>query len=232
MIYTFWEGKMPSYIMLCLKTWDIQHIDYTVVNYENLHKFTDLDVEKLKSNRRFALYHIADIVRAHILRDNGGIWLDADTILLSNHMPASNMLGIPQNRGGSIAFLQTEPHTDMYERWSTYQDAIIASLECDTTWDMVGNAFVDDYTKQHSEITIEDINKYWPEIAMIPYNIPRKDKYQQFYFDRQYVLSCIEHDSMLMLHNSWTPEWYKQLSVNDVLSNNCTMSNILKEVTR
>lgn len=232
MIYTFWEGEMSAYIKLCLKTWDIQGLEYKVLNYENLHKYTNLNISKLRSNRRFELYHIADIVRVHTLRDNGGYWIDADTIMLSDNLSDANMIGIPEKRGASIAFLHTEPQADMYIQWAKYQDDVINNLEYETTWDMVGNAFADEYTKQHDEVTIEDISKYWPEETMISYNIPRKDKYIMFYFERQFALSSIEYANMLMLHNSWTPKWYKQLSEQEVINRNCTMSNILREVTR
>lgn len=70
MIFTFWEGKMPEYIRLCMRTWKFQ---YTVLNYDNLKEFTDFDIENTK---RFTLPQIADAVRVHVLRDNGGYWLE------------------------------------------------------------------------------------------------------------------------------------------------------------
>lgn len=41
-IFTFWEGKMPLYITLCLKTWDFPSL--TILNYNNLKSYTDFKV--------------------------------------------------------------------------------------------------------------------------------------------------------------------------------------------
>ena len=232
MIFTFWEGRMPSYIKLCLNTWDKQGLEYKVLNYDNLNDYTNLSIPLLKQNSRLELYHIADIVRAHVLRDNGGYWIDTDTILLSKDLPKCNMLGVPQAKAGSIAFLHTEKQTDMYISWCKYQDRIISNRNQEITWDIVGNLFVDEYTKRHLGITIDDIEPYWLELKGVPYNIPRKDKYQRFYFENQHNLCQIEHSNMIMLHNSWTPDWYKALTEDEIMQDDHTMSNILKDVLR
>ena len=44
-VYTFWEGQMPAYIDLCLKTWRVQ---YTVLNYNNLRNYIAVDIEPVK----------------------------------------------------------------------------------------------------------------------------------------------------------------------------------------
>ena len=53
---------------------------------------------------------------------------------------------------------------------------------------------------------------------MIESDVSRYEKYQTFYFERDYHLSDIQPTDLLMLHNSWTPEWYKKLSLDEVLS--------------
>ena len=107
MIFTFWEGSMPEYIRMCLKTWDF---DFTVLNYDNLNKYTDLPVND--GLKRFTLPQIADCVRAHVLRDNGGYWLDADTILLSSKLPKVNIMGHPETRANTIGFLYAPDKND------------------------------------------------------------------------------------------------------------------------
>ena len=73
MVYTFWEGEMPDYIKLCMYTW---HFPVTILNYDNLNNYTDLQITS--QLERFTLPQIADCVRVHVLRDQGGYWLDAD----------------------------------------------------------------------------------------------------------------------------------------------------------
>ena len=193
---------------------------YVILNYSNLHEYTDFI-----PNRSYTLPQIADCVRVHVLRDNGGYWLDADTIILGE-LPKENIAGEPDKRTNSIGFLHTEKGSDMFKEWAEYQDRILASGSVFNNWDLFGNAFTDSYVKNHSEITICDINKFQPERA-IPGN-SRSEKYYQFYFQDSHHLKDIKSD-LLMLHNSWTPKWYKNLTEAEILSQNCTMSNILRE---
>ena len=224
MIYTFWEGKMPEYIKLCMETWKF---DYTVLNYGNLKQHTDFDIEGAK---RFTLPQIADCVRVHVLRDNGGYWLDTDTICVTGKLPEENMVGNPETRTNTIGFLHTVKHSEMYERWADYQDVIIARPDTPQNWDVMGNAFTDKYIRQNRGITVHPVDRFWPETYMIESTIPRNKKYGAFYFDCNYHLSDILKTDMLMLHNSWTPGWYKELTKGEVLARNCTLSNILNEV--
>ena len=227
MIFTFWEGKMPAYIELCLKTW--KH-DYVMLNYNNLNQYTDLPIEKLK---RFTLPQIADIVRVHVLRDNGGYWLDTDTIMITDELPKETIMGNASTRMNTIGYLHTKPYSHMFRLWAQYQDYIIDSADLDITplsWDIVGNKFTDSYLQDYKDISIGDVTNRWAETYMIKTRQSRYDKYRRFYFGTNYHLSDLEPTNMLMLHNSWTPQYYKEASEQGVLNDICTMSNILREV--
>ncbi len=218
MVYTFWEGPMPGYIKLCLKTWNMP---YVILTYSNLHEYTDFI-----PNQSYTLPQIADCVRVHVLRDNGGYWLDADTIIFGE-LPKENIAGEPDKRTNSIGFLHTEKGSDMFKEWAEYQDRILASGSVFNNWDLFGNAFTDSYIKNHSEITICDINKFQPERSLP--GASRSEKYIQFYFRESHHLKDIKSD-FLMLHNSWTPKCYKKLTEDEVLTQYCTLSNILREL--
>lgn len=223
MIYTFWEGKMPAYIQACMETWKVP---FTVLTYDTLHKYTTLDTERV---RRFTLPQQADCVRVHVLRDNGGIWLDADTIMLTDKLPSENMIGDPEKRTNTIGFLQTEKESEMFTQWAKYQDDIIAGRNTPQHWDIMGNAFTDPYVKLHGDIIIHPVENHWAETYMIGGQISRFEKYVKLYFDSGYTLEDLRKTDFLMLHNSWTPQWYKDLTRQEVLERKCTLSNILRE---
>ncbi len=223
-VFTFWEGKMPGYIRLCLDTWKVP---FTILTYDNLGKYTDLPLDKLK---RFTLPQIADCVRVHVLRDNGGYWLDADTIMVTDRLPDAVILGDPEKRINTIGMLHTEPHAEMFEEWALVQDWILKKNTVSRYWALMGNDFTDPYLYDHKEVKIGRIDDYWPETYMIPGDRYRMFKYMKFYFRESYHLADIRSTDMIMLHNSWTPGWYKRLSKESVLSGNCTLSNILREV--
>ena len=217
MIYTFWEGDMPAYIKLCIATWKLP---FKVLNYKNYPVSDEV--------KKFTLPQVADYVRVHVLRDEGGYWLDADTIMLSDELPKENIAGDIETRSNSIGFLHTEKQSEMFTAWADYQDRVIAD-KVKNTWDLLGNAFTDKYVKEHKEITIHDITDYQPE-RKLPVNMTRYDKYIKYYFESGYTLDKISAKTMLMLHNSWTPKGFKNLSEYGVLNTGCTLSNILKEL--
>ena len=226
-VFTFWEGKMPAYISLCMSTWKLP---YTVLTYENLHEYTDLDIESVK---RFSLPQIADCVRVHVLRDQGGYWLDADTIMVTGQLPDTDMVGDPGKRTNTIGLLYSKAHSEMFTKWAQYQDEIIRSTgfrNAKYPWDLMGNSFTDGYVREHQSVRIHPVERYWPETYMIADEIPRYEKYRRFYFEQGNGLADIRPADLLMLHNSWTPEWYKNISATDVLAGSCTMSNVLREI--
>ena len=222
-LFTFWEGPLPAYVELCMATWKQPYI---LLNYDNVLKYTDIDIEPLK---RFTLPQIADCIRVHVLRDNGGYWLDADTIMISGDLPEETMVGDPEKRTNSIGLLHTEKGSEMFREWARYQDEVINGPHTPRLWSIMGNSFTDSYLIGHPEVTICPIDRFYPETYMIDENLPRYDKYRRFYFDSSYFLKDLHKTDLLMLHNSWTPGWYKDLSEREVLSLNCTMSNILRE---
>ena len=226
-IFTFWEGPMPPYIELCMKTWKFP---YVVLNYENLHHYTDFEVTPLL--KKFILPRVANCVRAHVLRDQGGYWLDTDTIMITDRLPTTTLIGYPETRGNTIGYLYAAtPHMDFFEEWSKFQDIKLSNPNLtETRWSFLSNDFTDVYTKEHPEITIASVHNCWPGTYMIDGDINRSEKYLQFYFKNSYHLSDLNQTDMLMLHNSWTPNWYKRLSIEEIMIDGCTLSNILKEV--
>ena len=227
-VFTFWEGSMPAYIKLCMDTWKMP---YTVLNYGNVNEYTDLQIERTK---RFSLPQIADCVRVHVLRDQGGYWLDADTIMLTGKLPTTDMVGYPDTRANTIGLLYSEPRSKMFTEWARYQDEVTNSIGfrgASYPWDLLGNRFTDDYVKEHPEVRIHPVINYWPEVYTVTDRIPRYQKYLKFYFEEDLHLSDIRPTDLLMLHNSWTPDWYKGLTSSEVLEQKCTLSNILREAT-
>lgn len=222
MIYTFWEGPMPGYIKLCLDTW---RQEFTLLNYNNMNNYTNLDIKALQN---YTLAQISDVVRVHILRDNGGYWVDADTIMLTDYLPEENMIGMSADRTAHCGYLHFDKNSIMLKEWAEKQDAII-SLGRTGKWDLFANSLSEPLVKKYDEVIIKDRQLYFPESYMSIEDNPYF-QYRDFYFDSHYQLSDIKLTELLMLHNSWTPPWYKELSEIEVLSKTRTMSNILKEV--
>lgn len=55
--------------------------------------------------------------------------------------------------------------------------------------------------------------------------------YQKFYFENDYSQEVIKSTKgIILLHNSWTPEKYKEMAKEEFLNQNNTLSNILKTI--
>ena len=122
----------------------------------------------------------------------------------------------------------------MFEKWADYQDRVIAANGLKNgkhPWYLMGNGFTDSYVKNHKSIQIYPIERYWPETYMVPGDMSRYVKYNRFYFEQDHKLEDIQPTELLMLHNSWTPDWYKRFSAKEVMDARCTMSSILRELS-
>ena len=198
MIWTFWEGRKPEYIKCCMDTW---RLPYTELNFASVNWHTDIDIEAVK---KYSLPQVSDIVRAHVLRDNGGVWLDADTIMLGHAYPAFNVIGNPATRVCDTGICQGSKGDDFFVRWCEYQDRLIGQPS--TGWSMFVNDFTDGYIKSHPEVRIHDVRDCCPELNYWdPWN--HEIRYQRFWFGDSYHLSDIPAGARLIaLHNSWTPQ--------------------------
>ena len=57
------------------------------------------------------------------------------------------------------------------------------------------------------------------------------ENYQNFYFENDYSQEVIKNTKgIILLHNSWTPKKYKEMSKEEFLNQNNTLSNILKTI--
>ena len=68
---------------------------------------------------------------------------------------------------------------------------------------------------------------YFPSRRMTP-----EEKYWKFWFDNHIDINKVfrPNQTVIGLHNSWTPQWYKELSQKDVLENEALLSRTLKHL--
>lgn len=80
-IWTYWTGKTPSYmIQQCFKNWKYYNPEYeiNIITEDSLEKYVEKIPENLFQN---SPARQSDWVRLAVLKDYGGIWLDASSIL-------------------------------------------------------------------------------------------------------------------------------------------------------
>ena len=253
-IFTFWEPEtaMPDYIKLCFETWNKYLPEYEIIklNYSNLDEYIGKNYFDKILYKKFSLAKQADAIRCAVLKKYGGIWLDADTIITSPDV--KNLLNIKSDFvliDNHIGFIKANKNSYILEKWEKklhkrlfefryyrYIAKIINRkyYKKQKDWDYLGNGIISKYLSIQDKDIFYKIDKN--EIKATPeYNyykdsdLSSYDCYRKFYFENNFIEYVINNNSgIIMLHNSWTPEYYKNLSKQEFLEKNNTLSEIFK----
>lgn len=267
-IFTFWEPKenIPAYIKLCMQTWYKFLPDYEIVvlDYENLRDWIRPETYNAIVFKRMSLAKQSDALRAALLNEHGGIWLDADTIITGNDFITRNpnadviMIGRPKTDGviyGAFIYA-AHAHTAFISEWYNalprriakyrfmYKHKIIrkfmkSAWRAAENWDYCVNAIIDKLGKKYTVpdfycIDRDDIGAL-PEYQS-PLNVDNIDKaelYKRFYFEPENAKSVLKNThGIILLHNSWTPANYRNMTEKQFMSQNILLTNILKELLK
>ena len=244
-VYTFWEPreKIPLYLQLCMQTWKKFLPDATIVvlDYKNIGEF--LDVRELGLNLfsgRFTLPQIADAIRVALLAKHGGVWLDVDTIILSSDarkyfLPDKKhrtiFFGDENRQTAHMAFINAPPNSMCMNFWREFIRERIWNLNLYASigWDFFGNDFINAYAKNFpDEIKIFDRNLIMPETKLLSADVNDEKAYLKYYFLENHRAAEVNAE-MILLHNSWTPEFFLELPTKELFCVDCTLTNILAE---
>ena len=228
-----------------METWKkfLPNATIIILDYKNLGEF--LDVRELGLNlfsSSFPIAQIVDAIRVAILAKHGGVWLDLDTIILSHEaekyfLPDEKhrvaFFGDLQDRSCHIAFINTPPVSMCMKLWYECNREKIYNLNSSTPykWDIFGNSFINEYSKKYiEEIKIYERKTVMPELSLCTSldSRSRQISYVDYYFLENLHLEDVKAD-MLLLHNSWSPPFFKEFLMDDFIYTDCTMINILTE---
>ena len=244
-IFTYWEPKsgVYSYLELCKKTWEKFNRDYEIVvlDNSNLHEFIDINFYgQVLFSGKYSLPQIADAIRAYILYEYGGIWLDLDTIVLNDVFFKKLdifdseydclFFGNEVQRTTNICCISAKKHSKLMNLWrnEARKKIIQNKPQNEITWDFLGNSIINSYIKHNNDVCILD-NLSFKTFAEMKFGYG-VEPYRKFYFESNFCKSDLSQDTfVLFLHNSWTPLYYKNLNNYLFFLSNCTLSNILFE---
>ena len=258
-VFYFWEGdgRLPGCIELCLATW--RHLPRATIHKVDYTNVVDM-TGGLIAPRRIARYPLAvqsDLIAAAVLAHRGGLFLDADTIILEGFDPARyspsicTLYGPPEKKGASLAFVMAPRGNAFVSEWTrrglralnepglaqrAYWDIRkrLTGKPAKVGWDWLGPAIVDNLLSDPSfagsfELRDHVRSGMYPYPALVS-GAYGPETYRQILFspdDRAGEILDLCRDGVLALQNSWHPRDFQSLSAAEVLAGRSTLSRLL-----
>ena len=264
-IYTFWEPKekMPGYLQLCIKTWKKFFPGYniTILDYETTKNllgetlFFNIICKKMAKSKQ------ADAIRVALLKKYGGIWMDADSIILNSefikkfHNYELGMIGFKEYQFQFIGFIYGKENCSILNEWleeiitrvkiyknslkyrnnSNYWKKIYEKAD---SFDYLGNGIIDPLLKNISNkkffrLESNTINPLPERNYFKGSSLNDKEKYRLFYFQKGNPNIIFKYAKyLLLLHNSWTLEKYKNMSENEFLNQDILLSKLFQKILK
>ena len=234
--------------------------DYIIIilDYHNLKNYLSLELINKILCKKMTLPIQADAIRVAILQKYGGFWMDCDTIITNstfiNMFNDSDLFlfGNSKDNKANIGFIYANNNSTILKTWL---DKIIIRTRIYKyrlflksifpiknffinfnkllTWDYLGNGILNEIIKNSSKNSIKIIESkeanVFPEIFLN--NGSDCKSFQDFYFTERNPESLLKKcKGLLMLHNSWIPLKYKNMSEEEFLRQDILLSHLLSKL--
>lgn len=244
-IYTFWEPKdsIPAYLRLCMHTWKTNAPDFeiTVLDYSTIDPYLIKAGYPLDRFFKLPIPLQKDAVMAAVLLEKGGIFMDVDTLILRDFQPVLETLQKSEIVMFSthLAFMAAKPGAALIPIWARQIKEKLEQTEpgrlTEAKWNFVGNSITNALFEDSPANFVTRLNKYkfafTPESLRFSGKGSTRHQYQVYWFERRdQSAPFYQNQFLIALHNSWTPDWYKQLTEDEVLERECLLSATLENV--
>lgn len=243
-----WKKYLPDYEIIQL-------------NFDNLSEYLPDDIVKRIIYKKIPLAQQADCIRAWLLHLHGGFWFDSDTILTDDKVIRElnkyrcSMLGDEITRNKiNIGFIYSQKTSSIIKQWAEEIPNRVSSYKKSKHFKLFykifnnkgynakkhfgyfGNNILDPLIKEanNEEFFILDKNKINSllEQELVAETNP-VIRYRKFYFENlDYKKALSKNKGIICLHNSWTPQEYKDMDEKEFLDSNCTLANLLVDILK
>jgi len=185
-VFTFWEprGAIIPYVRLCMKTWGIafKGHDVVVLDYSSLSDYLGEAPYDMEAFRRLTLPIQKDAIMVAVLRKNGGVFIDADTLAVRDIAPLVDTLSHTEVVMFSMhmAVVAARPNARLLNGWyaGIREKLVTLAREKDSPvpWDFAGNsvltatmeAIVDTHENKPFPIAVADRAVDWLKTSSAP----------------------------------------------------------------
>jgi hypothetical protein len=133
---------MPAYVRLCLRTWAPHLGDVRVLDLPAAAEAIGPGVFDFDALARFPLPQQKDAIQAAVLNRHGGVFMDADMIVLRDLRPVLQYLERSEFVifARYLAFIAARPGSWLLQRWlSEIRDAVDTAVPDVANWSALGN---------------------------------------------------------------------------------------------
>ena len=253
-IFTFWEpsNKIPGYIRLCIQTWKKFLPEYNIIlmDYKKVKEFLGEYLFRNIICKYMSFMLQADAIRVALLQKFGGIWMDADTIITNGdflkNIENYDLAMIGGKNSTNIGFIYASKNSTIINAWlieiirrvKKFKQLFQSAYKNKTVkFNYLGNNIIDNLLKNDNtskNFFILDRNKLnvFPEYRLLKNsNLTQKQRYIKLYFiNRAPKILFPMVKGIIMLHNSFTPNKYKNMTEKQFLKEEILLSKYLRKI--
>lgn len=213
--FTYWEGPTIPFIELCFESMKKYCPEVVRLNPENIERYIELPGEYFKIK---AINHRVDYLKAKLIYENGGYWFDADTILLKrppdDFIAKNDYFGCPGLFGG-------QKGGKTLKKWYEYCDKKIKEKSEFYWHELIEPIITPLPGGQFQEIRNIDKKHIAPFFGK---------NFNEIFFDKinDDDLRDVKGAFAIVLYNEAFPKWFKQLSKEEIIDGNWTISEIFR----
>jgi hypothetical protein len=231
-IWLYWENaagraRRPPFIDACIESIhrnrgsaDIVVLDPSIV---------DSYVSNLASEWRTisTIAHRADYVRARVLSQHGGLWLDVDAIavrqldIVLDLLDSRDLVGWINPQGlVSVGFLASRPGTTAINRWVEAQDEYLHETRFEVlAWNAIGSAMLSRFVRPPDIYSLDQ--RLIAPISWYEANL--------LFSRTQSLRHWVSRDTLVIqLYNRETGVRLSSFAYEDLMSSNMLMSRLLR----
>lgn len=236
LITTYWEGPMPAYIELCVASMARDH-DVLMLTVSDWEKYVPVWVLQDPLWEALKPAHRADILRVCYLKECGGIWLDADCIVMNSLQPiwwehlSENEFYYYDDGGGPTngILFSSNRHPVLVEWYRNILTVFANHVRLGTSGsDIPWTAFGQSQLKEILQCPIGRTANLGKSRVQ-PIDWPSWQRFFEEFADPKEARTKIWPAAYTyMLFNNLFPEWFKKKSSTEILEGRWLISSIFR----
>ena len=203
-LYTYWEGEKPDYIKMCQESLKNSKMNVIILGKDD---YPELNGMKIN--------HKTDYLKAWLISENGGFWIDADMIVMKDLRP---LIELVKKHGfcGIPGFFGSTRDDEMSKRWFDG----IKKIDKDPTFsDLIQPLLKDKEFKEFRVFTKEMICPIYHT----------EDEFWKLFKDEDIEKYSTENNYVFTLYNSSFSDEFKKMKSDQILGQPWLISKVFKK---